>query len=474
MAIYYGDESKAPQIEKILDILSYSFGDLAKFNPEHFILDNPVLKKPFIKIGKNLYFTSLIGIFYHLIPNLVEALVKEIGSDAVKKFQRAKAEILEEETKQLFEKYFPNAQIFQGSKWIDPASGREYENDLLVLLDRFVFVVECKSGAIDPSARRGGEFRIIDTLKNLVVDAATQANRFINYLRANPSIHNFSTSKGNINIFDNTQVNYYVPLSITIESLGIVSANLKRCVEAGLIKGDFKSFIPSISVTDLEIIFEILENEIERLHYLVRRSQIEKDLTYIGDENDLLAFYLDTGFNLGADEETGKLVLNLLMKSKELDPYFTAKERDITVSKPRLDLTKWWRDIINFFIKRKPEYWTEMGFVLLNVSKMDQKGFEKRVKNLQVKVKYGITEFSHNWIILETMPKNRSYIITGFPYLMSNRETRNEFIRNNILTTDLVTNDKLGALCIGISVKSPHYPYDVLVYVPKEIILNHS
>lgn len=472
LAIYYGDESKEEQIEKILDALSYTFGDLAGANPQHFILDNPVLKKPFIKIGKGVYFNSLLGIFYHLIPNIIEVLVKEIGYRAAEKYQKARAELLEDETEMLFKTYFPSAKIYRGSKWTDSAIGKEYENDLLIVIDRFAFVVECKSGAVDSSARRGGEFRIIDTLKNLVVDAAAQAKRFIKHLTDNPGVHNFLTAAGRLNTVDNSKVNFYVPLSVTIETLGTISANLRQCLEAGLIKGDAESFVPSISVTDLEVIFELLENEIERIHYLVRRSQIERELSYVGDEGDLLAFYLDTGFNLGMDEEPGKIGMNLLMKSKEIDPYFTARENGVTVPKPRLALTKWWRDIIEYLIKRKPEFWSEMGYIFLNISQTEQKRFEKEFKNLKARVIRGTVEFAHNWVVLETLPNHRSYIFTGFPYLISDNETRNDIIRNQVLNRDVVTDDKLGALCIAVAANSQHYPYSVLVFVPREYIQN--
>lgn len=471
MAAYYGDETKRAELNRILNHWSLSFGDLANANPEHFILDNPVLKKPFIKLSDDSYFSAMFGIVYHLIPNIMELLVKEIGAAAIQKYQKAKSQLLEEETRHLFETYFPNAHVFQGSEWLDPASGKKYENDLLVIIERFAFVIECKSSAVDAPARRGAEYRIIDTLKNWVVDAAEQANRFIRYLSNNPSRHEFSTGSGLINRVDNSQVNYYIPLSVTFESLGTVSANLKQCVEADLIKGGIESFIPSICLTDLEVVFATLENEIERIHYLSRRSQIERDVKYTGDEIDLLAFYLDTGFNLGADEKPGNIRINLLMKSKELVPYFLGKERGINVIKPRCALTRWWRDTINYLIERKPAFWTEMGYVLLNVPKAEQQGFERKFKNLQARIKLRMVEHQHNWVILETLPENRSYIITGFPYSIPNSELRNEIIRNQILNRDLVTDEKLGALCIGISVNEMHYPYSILVFVPKEFIL---
>ena len=154
------------------------------------------------------------------------------------------------------------------------------------------------------------------------------------------------------------------------------------------------------------------------------------------------------------------------MKSKEIDPYFTAKENGISIPKPRLAQTKWWKDLINHLIREKPAYWSEIGFVLLNVSYVEQKEFERKFKNFQARTKAGMMELPFNWIILETKPESRSYFIAGFPYLTNNLDLRDQVIKNQILTPKNVGTGKLGAICVGQYVNSQHYPYSVLVYVP--------
>jgi len=62
----YGEKANKKDIEAILDKLSYNFKDLTKNNPEYFILDNPVHLRPFIKIEKGTYYSSIYGIIHHL------------------------------------------------------------------------------------------------------------------------------------------------------------------------------------------------------------------------------------------------------------------------------------------------------------------------------------------------------------------------------------------------------------------------
>ena len=84
---------------------------------------------------------------------------------------------------------------------------------------------------------------------------------------------------------------------------------------------------------------------------------------YLADELDLLAFYLDRAFNLGSHEDE-PLALNLGMKSKELDPYFTARAAGVSVEKPAVTLSSWWRDLLDKVEQRCQDRWTEVCYVL--------------------------------------------------------------------------------------------------------------
>lgn len=459
----YGEIGKRKELHDVLDAWSYEFGDLADENYEYFILGNPVLKRPIVKVESEAYFFPLTNIIGHILPAMMEVLVRNAGSKAIEKYNKAKANLLEDEAFEHFSGRFPTAKIFRGSQWVDPVDTRTYENDLLIVIDRFAIVVECKSGAVDSPARRGGELRVIDTLKNLVVNPAKQAIRLIRFLSENRGIHQFNIVGGQVNVVDNTLVDHYVPLAVSQEDLGTVSGNLRMCIEAGLIDNPPEIAVPSVSIHDLEVIFSILENEVEALHYLTRRAELENQIHYLGDEGDLLGFYLDTAFNLGEAETSGEYSFNLMLKSKELDPYFVGRERGVSVPKPRLKLTKWWRDLINYVIKRKIDHWTEVGLLLLNVPYDEQRGFERQFKTLSSRVKHGLTNEKYNWVILETAPKERSYLIAAFPYLSRDRIERNEMMKH--ILESMIDRDYLkGLLCIGLYAPEPKYPYDVIVY----------
>src|SRR3546814_14312558 len=53
---------------------------------------------------------------------------------------------------------------------------------------------------------------------------------------------------------------------------------------------------PSMSIFELETLFELLPDQISRLHYLRRRAELEAVTEFEADEMDLIAFYLETSF----------------------------------------------------------------------------------------------------------------------------------------------------------------------------------
>lgn len=226
---------------------------------------------------------------------------------------KKKGKYLESNVEQLFRKSFPNAQIFSGSLWSNNEEDKIYENDLIVLIEEFAIIVECKSGTISPAAKRGAPDRLFRTMKDLIVDPSEQAIRFQNFLIQNPVLHSFKTRSGAKNNLDSSKIKYYIPLAITLSNLGSIGCNLKKLISAKIVLHKLEELAPSISYTDLEVIFEILSMQAEKIHYLSRRREFEAHVDFQGDEMDLFGFYLDNGFNIGETEYDKNFHINLTL-----------------------------------------------------------------------------------------------------------------------------------------------------------------
>lgn len=454
----FGKSEKRDDLRRIFDRWSLEFGDLKKHNIDYFILDNPVLKKPFIKIEKDTYFSAIIGILPHLTLALIEGLV-DYDDSLRKRYNKVREKYVEDIVEKLLNDHFPNGKVFRGSLWKDSKTGSQFENDLIVILDSFALVVECKAGTVTDPAKRGAPLRMRRTLEELIVEPAEQAKRFIKHLVKHRGKNCFYTRIRRTNRIDNSNVRYYVPLTVTLEDLGFISSNIKEAITAEIVETDIKSLVPSISVGALDCVFTLLEGEIEKIHYLARRREFEQHVNYLGDELDLLGFYLDNGFNIG-EAEYNELIISLVGKSKELDPYFIGVAVGKKLKKPSLQMTKWWKDIISQVSKKRPDRWTEIGFILLNSTKEDQEKFEQDLSCLKRKVKIGRVKHDYNWVAFLSGPEKKRYLIVGFPYKDLSRTERNSAIQEILGSKE--RKGTRGAVCIGINVKRKEYPYSFL------------
>lgn len=454
-----GEGTDKAALQALLEKISFRFGELATANKEHFVLSNPVLDRPFISLEDGTYFSAVWGVLPHLLLDILEDLVWE-DKGLRDLYTKSKAQYLEDELERIVRAGFPNGQVFTGSTW-QTSTGVAYENDLTVVIDSFAIVFEAKSATVSDPARRGAPSRLSETLRELIESPSDQALRFIDRLKSEPGIHKFRTKRGVVNEIDCGAIKHFIPIGVTLSHLGSIGSNLKKLIAAGIVDKKLEDLAPSISITDLESVFELLTREVEKVHYLARRREFEAHMDFEGDELDLLGFYLDNGFNIGDTEYRKDVALNMLLKSKELDPYFIGSREGHAVPKPRLAMTDWWDAILNRVSEVRAEGWLETGFVLLNTTKEDQEKFEVEFKKLARQVQEGTASHSHHWVVWETGPARRRYVIVGYPHVVDNKEQRNSILAEAIEND--ANADARGVAVIGVNMKHPHYPYDVLV-----------
>ncbi|MBI5727560.1 MAG: hypothetical protein HY965_06885, partial [Ignavibacteriales bacterium] len=328
------------------------------------------------------------------------------------------------------------------------------------IVDSFAIIIEAKSGTVSEPAKRGAPNRLFETLQKLIEEPSDQALRLIEFFKSNIGVHSFPTKQGTVNIINNSQVKYYIPLGITFSHLGLIGSNIKKLIKAGIVKKTIDQLIPSMSFADLEIVFELLPLEAEKIHYFARRIEFEAHFEYDGDELDLLAFYLDNGFNIGESEYLKEEVLIFGCKSKELDPYIIGNSEGRFIKKPELLMTKWWKDLLNKIAERKTDGWLETSFILLNSTKEDQEQFEKNCAKLNSRVKSGKVTQPHNWLMFISGPQRRKYGIAYYPYITTDMNLRNDIMAQII--EDECTIGTRGIAVIGSNLNRNDYPYTVL------------
>lgn len=457
-------------LKNILDKWTFSFGDLAGENPEHFFLGNPIWRRPLIRLEGDSYFMPVPGMFLSFALELMEDVIRTVPNLPAK-YERRRAKFLEDEIERLFASAFPSAKVYRGSLWHEPNTRKDFENDLLVLIDSYQIIVEAKSGKVSDPARRGATSRLEKEIKELIVDPSLQAKRFADYLQGNRGKHRFRTLSGTVNEVDNNLCYETVRLNVTLDILANVQARWTDLRSAGFIPEGADLGV-TLSLPDLELVFELFDTACEKIHYLARRAEFERNAHYMADETDLLAFYIDNGFNVGEAEYDGTPLV-IYGISENLNPYFMKVWTGGSAQKPGRPYTKWWRRILARIEQQPIARWSEIGYMLLNLSYEEQEFFEKEFRRVQRKVKSErrASDQGNAYVLLSGAEQRRNAVI-GLAYKGATKEQRYNMIAEAALPA--FQKEPINrALVIGVNVErviSDDYPYGVLTCVFREAL----
>ena len=253
-------------------------------------------------------------------------------------------------------------------------SGEEL-SDVLVLYDRKIFIIQCKSKALRYESKIGKDY---ETLKSDIrkgiresFDQAIKARRYL-VETENPKLINH-----NIRLtIDTDQVTDVFLISITLgyyQSIVTKLANFET--ELNLFQEN--DFPWAISLSDFETIAEIITDPSEFIHYTKQRIKIEQTNFHLSaDEIDLLNYYLSQGINF----ESGNLKkyngVMLTGFSSQVEEYFHNKySLNKKVVKPQRDFYGCFREYLDEMGSLNIAYKSDCVDKLLLLNKESQKAF---------------------------------------------------------------------------------------------------
>lgn len=400
-------------IEEILCEFSLRLGDLQGTNTEFLFLDNPIWKKPIIRIGESFCNANPHTFFSH-IKLCLEDRLRQIAD---KEVSAQRSEYLESEISKLMRERIPDAWVKRNFKWKEGTI--QYENDLVVVIDSHLLIFECKSHKIHEAASRGAPKKIESTIDDIVTDSAVQSWRLKNKLL------NVISGVDNDKQFDSLlpkpirEIHKIIRVSLTLDDLILTSADYADLVAAGWIPSQFKP-CPNISVADFQLLIDVLENPIHLIHYFERRSEISENSIMQGDEMDFLGMYLQTLLNYDNIPllDYGKININGM--SNSVLKYFESADAGVLLNKPSPLISKLFEGIINQLATRKSPRWTEIGCLLCGFLPSDQIRIEKRIKGLAKAVRKTWKNQAHKNSLCYVPPKFGN---KGFCYVVCTNET---------------------------------------------------
>lgn len=450
-------------VAAIFEKMSLSFGHVSPDALERVMLDNPVWRRPLIRLGEHDFYCAMPQLFFSFVQPMLDEL---IGND--KELQHAcescRASFLEAQVRMLFEKSFPGGEFVSNYKWSD--GDNRFENDLLVRVDSHLLIVEAKSGTVSWPALRGAPDRARKHIEELFIAPSIQSARFAERVSAVLKSPDRRQSLLPDLPMKLASVHTILRLSVTLHDFATSQSNLNLLPDTGWLPPGH-TIAPCSMLTDLEVVFDILESRGQRLHYLRRRADLTNTMNAMGDELDFLGFYLDTGFNIG-DAEFGELKLHLLGMSKPIDDYCMARAEKIKREKPKPRLTSWWADIISFAEHRGFHRWTDVVNILLSLSYNEQLDAERMFERIKRNVRTNWRRPSHECTVVIVPHPRKSNGVALYAYRDEDRENRRD--RVQVVADQTFAHGHVQrCVVLAVNIDRKEYPYSGLYHFPTRV-----
>ncbi|TRW89782.1 hypothetical protein EKO24_021610 [Candidatus Methylobacter oryzae] len=407
----------------VLDYFSYSPGDLETHKTEFLFLDNPVWNKPIIKDEKA-YFCPMPQLFFSFVLSSLDELIEKIDKD---KLHDRRANYLEEKIEEIVKRRFPEALTVSCVKW--RVAERQFETDLITFIDSHAIIIEAKAHKISKSALRGAPDRIKRHIKEILVEPSVQSKRLenrLNELRLDATISDELRDKLPVDL---SGIHKVLRVSVSLEDFASLQANFSRFVDTEWLPEDFYP-CPTMNLADFETLFDFLEHPVQIIHYLQRRTELERHVSFLGDELDFMGLYEMTLFNLGSMQSENRTEIIITEMSAPLDKYYRSRDEGIIIEKPRPKISKLFNDIFRKLEERSTPQWTEIGVLLNMFSPNDQLKLASAVEVLKKGVNRTWQMEGHKNAIIYVPPDASEYALAYVLFKNGNAHRRYEFIEN--------------------------------------------
>ena len=447
-------------VEKIFRTLSLQPGSLVGTNPEYLFLSNPVWTAPVIDLGDSFFIAMPQVVFSHIHP----AIIRLCEAAGLKKdMESTRARFLETKLGEVLTTALPSATIRANLK--RRLGSQQFENDYLVIIDRIVVIAEAKSHQLTPEGMRGAPDRMKRHIQDIVLKPSIQSNRLEKLIvDAQNGDKTAEETVRRLGI-DPSKIDRVIRLSVTLDDLSVMCSAEGELKQIGWIPAEH-DLAPTISITDLIYLVDILDDPILILHYLYERMFLQKTFNIIGDEMDFLGLYLAKGFNL-ADPEEQHGLFSVTGCSEQIDRYYNSRDVGIRLPKPKVKLSPLFRGIIEQLSERRKEGWTIVGLHLLNsVDYTEQRKIEKALSKLRRVVRKKYREPTHVNSLHIQPPQSRKVRLAFYLYPDKLRSTRRTVMKQ--LALEALEQSQSEECCVfGKCIDNWEMPYEAIVIARK-------
>jgi len=342
---------------------------------------NTLNERPIIKFQEK-FFVPVLPIFPTVLFNSFHFDLWE-DMEYKEKYNEIRGKWLEEKTYQILRKVFPKNEIYLNPKY---PNGEEF-CDVLILHDRNILIIECKSQKLTHEAKIGSSIdKIKEDFRKSVKIAFNQVLRAKNYLEESdyPEVVS-ENKKTKIDMHQVDNNNIFV-ICVTLGQYANITTRLAN-INPTLNLFSTNEYLWSVCLFDLEIIVELLKKPFYLIHYLINRLNIEKTNFHLEvDEIDLLGYYFEQKLNFDKKEfrnvnQNIPYFISLGGFSKLVDDFMEKKyQLKKNPMKPTIKIPNGFKDLIFSIDKIDSSFRTHCIVKLLDLEFIDQENLLKSIE----------------------------------------------------------------------------------------------
>lgn len=329
---------------------------------------------------RNLFFLPdnrvILGDISHSLDLIWESFEKVARGDQEfydKRYQRKKAQWLENRAATHFTKMFPPDRIYRKLNYPNPdkSDGSSAELDLAVDWGPFLLLIEAKAKQFRMESQLGDVGRLRTDIKSNVEDAFEQARRAVNYISSSTSPEFIERDTGRKLTINKSRIRRTYLITISQHHLSGLATELSSLKELGLFTNE--EYPIAISEGDLDIVSEFCDAPDIFLHYIERRLAIQKQSIEISaDELDFFGAYLACRLQASRlwEREGGPYNHVALMGSSDIfDQWIMYKRGELdTLPKIRLEIPNEISEVLKELRERNDDGARWIAFALLDMS----------------------------------------------------------------------------------------------------------
>ncbi|MDD5217727.1 MAG: hypothetical protein PHN49_02925 [Candidatus Omnitrophica bacterium] len=341
---------------------------------------NTLYEKPIVRFGDR-YLIPIIATFpYAIMSTFNYDLLSD--SKYEKTYSKKKGAWLEKRTANALQNLFPSNEIL-----LNPAYPNKNEFcDVLVLRDRKVFIIQCKSKQLTYLSKIGQDLNaLLSDLKEGICSSFEQAMKARDYINGNksPIIH---YGKNQMIEIDRDQITDIFLVSVTLGYYQTFATRLAN-IDPTLKLFQKQEYPWALSIADLEIITEIMDYPSQFVHYAKRRLELEKQkFEVVGDEIDLLDLYLDQNLCFNSETFTQCNCVGLAGYSDQIENYVTEKyQLGLSPKKPKQKMSSEFEEYLKCIESLSSSYKTDCLMHLLDLDEVGREAFVKAFKQTKDK-----------------------------------------------------------------------------------------